>query len=90
MGYTALHMAAKEGNEEDCKNLLEFGANPNTYGVKIDCNKTPLHRARTQKVVHQLLKHGADPNAKMADSNQNKLGKLHFLRFFFIYINFSV
>ena len=54
--------------------MLEFGANPNTYGMKSDCYKTPLHRARTQKVVYQLLKHGADPNAKMIDSNKNKLG----------------
>ena len=64
LGYTALHMAVKEDNEEHCKVLLENGADPNVFGVKSDYFKTPLHRARTQKVVQLLLKYGADPNSR--------------------------
>ena len=57
-------MAVKEDNEEHCKVLLENGADPNVFGVRSDYFKTPLHRARTQKVVQLLLKYGADPNSR--------------------------
>ena len=67
-GYTALHMAAAEGHEGHTVKLLENGANPNVFGQERDYIKTPLHRARTQKVVQHLLKYGADPCARMVDS----------------------
>ena len=57
-------MAVKEDKEEHCKVLLENGADPNVFGLKTDYFKTPLHRARTQKVVQLLLKYGADPNTR--------------------------
>ena len=68
-GYTALHMAAKKGHEQNCKMLLEYGANPNVHGDKPKYYQTPLHQATTQKVVQHLLKYGADPNAIMMKSN---------------------
>ena len=66
-GYTALHMAAREGKDAHCKTLLEHRANPNVFGKKRDYFKTPLHRARTQRIVQLLLDYGADPNARMID-----------------------
>ena len=60
-GYTALHMASKEGNDVICKILLENGADPNVFGLTKRFYKTPIHRARTKKVVQTLLKYGADP-----------------------------
>ena len=59
-GYTALHMASKEGNDAICKILLDNGADPNVFGLP-RYYKTPMHRARTKKVVQTLLKYGADP-----------------------------
>ena len=49
--------------------LLEYGANPNVHGDKPKYYQTPLHQATTQKVVQNLLKYGADPNATMMKSN---------------------
>ena len=68
-GYTALHMAAKDGNEQICKTLLESGTDPNVHGKRPDYFKTPLHRARSKKVVKLLLKHGADPFARSVSKN---------------------
>ena len=59
-GYTALHMACKEGNDAICNILLENGADPNAYGGP-KYFRTPLHRARTKKVVQSLLRFGANP-----------------------------
>ena len=60
-------MAAREGRDAHCKTLLEHRANPNVFGKKRDYFKTPLHRARTQRIVQLLLDYGADPNARMID-----------------------
>ena len=49
--------------------LLEYGANPNVHGDKPKYYQTPLQQATTQKVVQNLLKYGADPNANMMKSN---------------------
>ena len=62
-GYTALHIAAREGKEANCQLLLDHGADPNIYGND-NHKKTPLHRARTQKVVSLLIKNGANPFAR--------------------------
>ena len=51
-------MAAREGKDAHCKTLLEHRANPNVFGKKRDYFKTPLHRARTQKIVQLLLDYG--------------------------------
>ena len=59
-GYTALHVASKAGLDANCQMLLDYGANPNAIGNN-EHPKTPLHAARTQKVVHLLLDHGANP-----------------------------
>ena len=69
-GYTALHMASKEGLDAHCQILLEHGADPNTYGVD-EYAKTPLHRARTQKVVDVLLDAGSNPFAKELHTKVN-------------------
>ena len=66
-GYTALHIAAKEGIEEHCVSLLDHGADPNAFGNGNKFNKTPLHRARTQRIVQILLSYNADPSARMVD-----------------------
>ena len=63
-GYTPLHTAAKDGNEQICKTLLESGTDPNVHGKKPEYFKTPLHRARSKKVVKLLLRHGSDPFAR--------------------------
>ena len=60
-GYTALHMACKEGNDAICNLLLENGADPNAYGAAPKYFRTPMHRARTKKVVQSLLRFGANP-----------------------------
>ena len=69
-GYTALHIAAAEGHEGHTSTLLKHGANPNLFGNQGDHQKTPLHRARTQRVVQHLLQYGADPCARMVDSRE--------------------
>ena len=68
-GYTALHMASKEGNDAICKILLDNGADPNMFGLPKRYYKTPMHRARTKKVVQTLLKYGADPFLVQNDDN---------------------
>lgn len=73
-GYTALHMASKEGFEANCQVLLENRADPNALGDKNHA-KTPLHRARSQKVVNVLLKYGANPCIKGSEKN-SIFGKL--------------
>ena len=46
-----------------CQVLLDHGAKTNVFGLAPKYLKTPLHRARTQKVVRLLLKYGVDCNA---------------------------
>ena len=74
-GYTALHMASKEGLDTHCQVLLEHGADPNAYGNQ-KYSKTPLHRARTQKVVDVLLEYGANPFARESMTNKSVLDVL--------------
>ena len=82
-------MAVKEDNEEHCKVLLENGADPNVFGVKSDYFKTPLHRARTQKVVQLLLKYGADPNSRFIYLIDNSISRKNLFLTFFSSIQFS-
>ncbi len=50
-GFTALHIASKEGNDMNCQLLLDFGADANAHGN--DGNKTtPLHLAKTKHIVN--------------------------------------
>ena len=69
-GYTALHMASKEGLDINCQVLLEHQADPNAYGTHQYC-KTPLLRARSPKVVSLLLKYGANPFVRESSSNKS-------------------
>ena len=55
-GFTALHIAAKAGNEGICSLLLERSANPNIKGHR---SKTPLHKAKHPKIVQLLLQKGS-------------------------------
>ena len=73
-GYTALHIAAAEGHEGHMIQLLEHGANVNMFGFN-NHFKTPLHRAKTQKVVQHLLKYGADSSARMVDAKRKFVHK---------------
>ena len=82
-------MAVKEDNEEHCKVLLENGADPNVFGLKNDYFKTPLHRARTQKVVQLLLKYGADPNSRFIYLIDNSISRKNLFLTFFSSIQFS-
>ena len=58
--YTPLHIVAKSANEDIMTLLLENGASPNVVACK-KFNKTPLHRARTGRMVQILLQYGASP-----------------------------
>lgn len=66
-GYTALHLATKEGNLETVKVLLAARANPNAIDFK---GQTPLHLAslyRKRDVAGELFKYQADPNIAAFD-----------------------
>jgi ankyrin repeat protein len=66
-GATALYMAVEHDKPRVVRELLDFGANPNTKTrVYIDGpdNETPLHRAGSKYVYQLLLDHGADASAK--------------------------
>ncbi len=54
---TPLHVAVKANLEENALLLLSFGANPNAVGRK---GETPMHRARSSKMVQILLQYGGD------------------------------
>ena len=60
-GYTPLHIVAKSGNSEIMLMLLESGANHEVTSSEQFFEKTPLHRARTKKIVQILLDYGASP-----------------------------
>lgn len=67
-GYTALHYAARAGNIEIAKYLLDSGADPNSR-TKTG-RDTPLHRAAYQGhdvMVSLLLQRGADPMLQNSD-----------------------
>ena len=72
-------MSSKEGLDGHCQILLDHGADPNAYGVE-EYSKTPLHRARTQKVVDVLLEAGANPFAKELDT-KGQPTKVYFKQF---------
>jgi ankyrin repeat protein len=76
-GFTALHHAAKKGDIQTVSALLDAGADPNAFVIKIDENKqnqsskfTPLHLLCMQEepipnsagIVEKLIKAGADIN----------------------------
>jgi ankyrin repeat protein len=60
-GYTALHYAARNGNFQICKLLIDSKANIN---IKTrNCESTPLHRASFMchsKIVQLLIDHNAN------------------------------
>jgi ankyrin repeat protein len=65
-GFTALHLAAFFGNEADCAELLECGADVNAV-ARNPLRVQPLHSAAAgghTAVARLLLEHGADPNAR--------------------------
>lgn len=64
MDDTLLHIAARKGELEDVKILVECGAKVNVIG---DIGNTPLHGASAKglrEVVEFLLANGADPSIK--------------------------
>ncbi|XP_011314153.1 ankyrin repeat domain-containing protein 39 isoform X1 [Fopius arisanus] len=67
-GYTALHYAARSGNFQVCKILLDYGANVNTM---TRCGRaTALHRAATQgndEIIQLFLNFRADVNIQDSD-----------------------
>ena len=62
--FTPLHYAAKSGSENNTSLLLANGADPNAFGHRL---KTPLHKARSPKVVKMLLHNGGDPYLKLKE-----------------------
>jgi hypothetical protein len=68
LGSSCLHMAVDHGKVRLVRELLDWGANPNTKErVHLDGadNITPLHSAcRSKELLQLLLDHGADPTAK--------------------------
>ena len=75
MGKAPLHIASREGNEANCQFLIDHGADPNIYGND-NHKKTPLHRARTQKVVSLLIKNGANPFARQGGQRKSVIDVL--------------
>lgn len=69
-GYTALHIACKEGREATCKVLLEHGANVNACGDNKHF-RTPMHRTRTKRIVSLLLRYGANPFIRQIAQKNN-------------------
>ena len=69
-GFTALHIASKEGLATNCQLLLDNGAYPN---VLADDNykTTPLHLAKTKNIVNLLIKYGANPFARQAENRRS-------------------
>jgi len=66
-GYTALHYAARNRQEESCKLLLEKRANPN---AQTPGGATPLHRAAfigNVNIVSLLLRYKADATIQDSD-----------------------
>eukprot|EP00466_Bigelowiella_natans_P006687 jgi/Bigna1/129813/aug1.10_g4521 len=64
LGDTALHLAARKGNQFITKQLLEMGADPKAQN---DAGDTPLHdavRMTKNEITKDLLLQGADPNLK--------------------------
>ena len=57
--YTPLHVAVRCSEETNVLLLLENGADPNAKDNKKQ--ETPLHKARSSKMVQILLSYGADP-----------------------------
>ena len=66
-GYTAMHVAAKEGNTDILSLLLEHDADVDSRNM---FDETPLHRASDYgklDIGQRLLDHGADINARDED-----------------------
>ena len=74
-GYTALHIASKEGLEPNCQLLVDHGADVNAYGDE-NHKKTPLHKARTQKVVSLLIKNKANPFARQGGGQEKSVSNV--------------
>ena len=74
-GYTALHIASKGGLEANCQLLVDHGVDVNAYGDD-GHRKTPLHRARTKKIVSLLIKHGANPFARQGTQEKSVMDVL--------------
>jgi ankyrin repeat protein len=71
--WTPLHLAARAGEVDICRLLLQYGAN---VGSKVRDGWTPLHLASRNGhlyIVQDLLVHGADPN----DQNKDLWTSLH-------------
>ena len=62
-GITPLHMTAKSGYELATRILLRARSDPNVEAG--DSLKTPLHMAKSSKIVQILLSAGADPRKLM-------------------------
>ena len=60
-GYTPLHCSVDIGSEDCTYLLLKNDANPNLFGFKPFYHFTPLHLAKTVKMVKLLLRFEADP-----------------------------
>ena len=77
-GYTPLHIVAKSGNPEIMIMLLESGAIHDVTSCKEFFCKTPLHKARTSKIVQILLQYGANPYKRLVQKNTLPLLKFYF------------
>ncbi|MGE3803085.1 MAG: ankyrin repeat domain-containing protein [Gemmataceae bacterium] len=77
-GDTALHVVCREGMRNRVRLLLEAGADPNALN---EFNQSPLSvslihaEKKYVPVVHELLRHGADPNEAGYESNLMQAAK---------------
>ena len=71
-GYTPLFNACKVASLGIIYELIRNGADVNHKANKDANCKTPIFKARTAEVVTILLKHGADPFAKLSDDDMTE------------------
>ena len=79
----ALHMAAKRGDVEGARWLLDHGANPSARWAHWDSEVTPLHLAilaSHPEVARLLLDRGADPRIRDTKHDSDALGWAQFFQ----------
>jgi ankyrin len=69
-----LGIAANVGNMQVMRFLVEKkGVSPSEYYDKYGLHATPLHQVGTIQAAEYLVKHGADPNARMIPNGETPL-----------------
>jgi ankyrin repeat protein len=75
-GKTALHRAARDGNEDVVRILIEAGW---SVGAKDNFGITPLHEARDERVLKLMLE-GKGPRYNYRDTTETTIFSFHCYR----------